>query len=100
MSFEDINIYCSDTCCMKTTGLKKGHSWNHRFRFPNEPYIKEFPFCASCYNSNCHTKCKGCQIVYSYQELSVKYGGAFGNDAPEWEQLFCRKCIMLREPTN
>lgn len=34
--------------------------------------------------------------MHSYQELTVQYGGAFGDDAPEWEQLFCGKCVMLR----
>jgi hypothetical protein len=91
---------CSDIYCMETTNLKKGHSWNPLFRFPNEPYIKERLFCASCYDSNCHTKCKGCQAVHLYKDMSVQYGEAFGNDAPEWEQLFCEKCVQLRQPTN
>ena len=89
---------CSDTYCMETTNLKKGHSWNTLFRFLNEPYIKEMPFCTACYDSNCHTKCKGCQVVHFYRDLTVRYGGAFGNNAPEWEQLFCKACIRLREP--
>lgn len=86
-------IYCADSYCMETRHLKKGYSWNTLFRFPNQPYITEMPFCAGCYDSNCYTKCKGCKIVHSYQELTVQ---AFGDDAPEWEQLFCGKCVMLR----
>ena len=93
-------IYCSDSYCMEITNLKRGHSWNALFRYPNQPYITEMPFCESCYDSNCLTKCEGCKIMYSYQHLTVKYGGAFGDDAPEWEQLFCEKCIRLREQHN
>lgn len=104
MSIEDNQIvcntcvthYCSDTYCMETINLMKGHSWNPLFRFPNEPYIKELLFCASCYDSNCYAKCKSCQIVHSYKDLTVQYG----DDAPEWEQLFCVTCIRLRKPTN
>lgn len=93
-------IYCSDPYCMETRNLKKGHSWNTLFRFPNQPYITEMPFCSGCYDFNCQTKCKGCKIMHLYKELTVKYGGAFGDDAPEWEQLFCNTCIRLREQPN
>ena len=92
----DCWVCCSDRYCMESKDLKKGFAWNSDFNPSNlaeNPFIKEFWFCPSCYDNDCFNKCKGCKKNSSFADLQVKYGGGFGNKGPEYEQLFCKTCV-------
>jgi len=80
--------HCSNTKGLKLgLGLKRNHSDNDDNIFSEELY------CDECAVYCCFADCRQCSDNFPMTEIRYRSGGAFGDSANTYHQLFCVPCI-------